>query len=286
MLQYSDILITADFDRTLTDPDSKVPARNVEAVRWFIEQGGAFTINTGRSWNLAERLLGRVPINAPLLLFNGAAAVENGQILYSHTIDAPMWEMVMAVSDAFPELNVEIQGLKDHYIVRPKEGFVALYESMKWHWTEAVPGTDLGPFVKFAVYGVAHTPRLADMYEGTAEEFARIQELDQFIRRRWGDKVDICYAAPRILDVQPKGINKGLAARELLQRLGRKILVCVGDADNDISMLEAADFAYCPGDAVIADRYENVCSCGEGAVADVIYKKIPEILGFRLDNMA
>lgn len=278
MLQYSDILITADFDRTLTGPDSKVPARNVEAIRWFIDQGGAFTINTGRSWNLAERLLGRVPINAPLLLFNGSAAVENGQILYSHTIDAPMWEMVMAVADAFPELNVEIQGLKDHYIVRPKEGFVALYESMKWHWTEAVPGTDLGPFVKFAVYGVAHTPRLADMYQGAEEEFARIQELDQFIRRHWGDKVDICYAAPRILDVQPKGIHKGLAARELQQKLGRKCLICVGDADNDIPMLDAADYAFCPADAVVADRYETVCCCAEGAVADVIYKKIPEIL--------
>ena len=40
-----------------------------------------------------------------------------------------------------------------------------------------------------------------------------------------------------------------------------------------------ADYAYCPGDAIIRDRFENVCPCGEGAVADVIYKKIPEFLG-------
>ena len=43
-------------------------------------------------------------------------------------------------------------------------------------------------------------------------------------------------------------------------------------------MLEGADFSYCPRDSAIADRFENVCACGEGAVADVIYKKIPEIL--------
>ena len=278
MLQFSDILLTVDYDRTTTGPDSKVPARNVEAVRWFMERGGAFTVNTGRSWNLGKRLLDRIPINAPLLLFNGSAAYENEQILYHHAIDVDMWPMVMAIADAFPELNVEIQGLQDHYLVRPKESFVALYDSMKWHWSEAVPGQDTGPYVKMAVYGVAHTPALADMYTGSEEEFARFQELDKFIMDCWGDKVDLCYAAPRILDVQPKGINKGVAARELLQRLGRKILVCVGDADNDIPMLDAADFAYCPGDAVIADRYENVCACGEGAVADVIYKKIPEIL--------
>ena len=278
MLQYSDILITADFDRTLTGPDSKVPQRNVEAIEWFIAQGGAFTINTGRSWNLAQRLLGRVPINAPLLLFNGSVAYEDGKMLYCHSIDVPMWQAVMEVADAFPELNVEIQGLEDHYIVRPKESFVALYEKMNWHWSEAVPGQDIGPFVKFAVYGVAHTPILGDMYRGTEEELARIDQLDRFVRERWGDKLDLCYAAPRILDAQPKGINKGTAARELQHRLGKKMLICVGDADNDIPMLDAADYAFCPGDAVIKDRYETVCNCGEGAVADVIYKKIPEIL--------
>ena len=61
--------------------------------------------------------------------------------------------------------------------------------------------------------------------------------------------------------------------------MGKKILVCVGDAENDISMLDGADYAYCPADGVVADRYETVCNCADGAVADVIYKKIPEILG-------
>ena len=278
MALFSDILLTVDFDRTLTAPDSTIPQRNIEAIRYFMANGGAFTINTGRSWNLGRQLLDRVPVNAPLLLFNGSAAYEDSRMLYCHEIHVPMWQMVMAVADAFPELNVEIQGLQDHYLVRPKDSFVALYASMKWHWSEAIPGQDTGPFVKFAVYGQAHTPKLADMYQYTDEELARFQELEKFIMDRWGDKVDLFYAAPRILDIQPKGINKGIAARELLQRMDRKILVCVGDAQNDLSMLEAADHAYCPGDAVIAHMYENVCSCAEGAVADVIYKKIPEIL--------
>ena len=49
--------------------------------------------------------------------------------------------------------------------------------------------------------------------------------------------------------------------------------------ENDVSMLDDADFAFCPKDAIVAGRYPNVCSCAEGAVADVIYEKIPEILG-------
>ena len=64
-------------------------------------------------------------------------------------------------------------------------------------------------------------------------------------------------------------------------KLGKSILVCVGDADNDKTMLDGADYAYCPGDAIIKDKFPNVCDCAQGAVADVIYKKIPEILGFQ-----
>ena len=43
---FSDVLLTVDFDRTLTAPDSTIPERNIEAIRWFIDNGGAFTVNT------------------------------------------------------------------------------------------------------------------------------------------------------------------------------------------------------------------------------------------------
>ena len=49
-------------------------------------------------------------------------------------------------------------------------------------------------------------------------------------------------------------------------------------------MLEGADYSFCPADAVVADKFPNVCNCGDGAVADVILKKIPEILDLRLDK--
>ena len=74
-------------------------------------------------------------------------------------------------------------------------------------------------------------------------------------------------------------LSKARSARDLQQKLGKKILVCAGDGMNDLSMMTDADYAFAPADAVIADRFQTVCPCAEGAVADVIYKKIPEILG-------
>ena len=275
---YSDILLTVDYDRTLTAPNGKIPERNLEAIRYFMENGGAFTLNTGRSTTTAKKLLDTLPVNAPFLLYNGSAAYEDGHLTQVVPIDVPMWEMVCAVSEAFPELNVEIQGQDNHYLVNQKPEFAAFYDKMKWGHAEGIPGTDIGPFIKCSIYGKVRDLTLNSMFSASEDETERFLAVGRFIEEHWGDKVDIFYAAPRIMDVHAKGVDKGKAARTLQQRLGRKYLVCVGDAPNDIPMLDAADFAYCPCDAVLSERYENVCKCADGAVADVIYEKIPRIL--------
>ena len=74
MPDFSDILLTVDYDRTLTAPDSTIPARNLEAIGYFMENGGAFTVNTGRSVPMSRAFLDKVPANVPLLLYNGSAA--------------------------------------------------------------------------------------------------------------------------------------------------------------------------------------------------------------------
>ena len=279
MALFDDVLLTVDYDRTLTGPDSVVPQRNWEAIDYFVKNGGTFTMNTGRSTTTMRELLYTLPNNAPLLLYNGSAAWDKDHLIDLKIIDLPLWEVLDAIGEAFPEMNLEIQAVDNHYLLNPREEFVALYDKMRWGWAEAEHGKDYGPFIKFASYGPVRKPFMSNMYECSHEDQARFDALDAFIRQRWGDKVEVFRAAPRIIDVHAKGVSKGVAAVQLKEKLGKKILVCVGDADNDITMLDAADYAFCPADGVVAARYENVCNCGDGAVADVIYKKIPEILG-------
>ncbi len=279
MALFSDVLLTVDYDRTLTAPDSSIPQRNLDAIRYFTENGGSFTLNTGRSTTTMRDHFARIPANAPFLLYNGSACWEKGKLTDLRIIDLPLWETLDAVKAAFPEMNLEIQGADNHYLLEPREEFVALYKKMHWGWAMAEHGKDYGPFLKFAAYGPVRKAVLSDMFTCSEEDNARFEEMAQFILDRWGDKVAVFRAAPRILDIHAKGVNKGAAARALQTRLGKKILVCVGDAENDITMLDGADYAFCPADGVIAQRYPTVCNCADGAVADVIYEKIPEILG-------
>ena len=275
---FSDVLLTVDYDRTLTGPDSVVPERNWEAIRYFTENGGTFTINTGRSTTTMRDLLYTFPANAPLLLYNGSAQWDKDHLINPQVIDVDMWTMLDEVGANFPEMNLEIQAMDNHYLIDPRPEFAALYAKMNWGWAPAEHGKEYGPFIKFASYGPVRKAVLADMFTCDEADNARFDQLDAFIRERWGEKVEVFRAAPRIIDVHAKGVSKGAAALALKEKLGKKILVCVGDADNDITMLDAADYPFCPAESVVADRYPNVCNCAEGAVADVIYKKIPEIL--------
>ncbi len=280
---FSDILLTVDFDRTLTGPDSTIPERNITAIRYFVENGGVFTMNTGRSTNTFRNYFDVIPVNAPFLLYNGSAAYEKGELTQLRPIDLDLWTTIRSVQKLFPELNLEIQGVKNHYLVDARPEFEAFYDAVDWLHEPATEETDMGPFLKFSLYGSTPEKTVAQLFSGTQEELALMDRAEETIRTMYADKVEVFRAAPRIIDVHAKGVSKLQAARDLQAKLGRKILVCVGDAENDLTMLEGADHAFCPEDGVVADRFPNVCKCGDGAVADVIYKKIPEILGLSLD---
>ncbi len=277
---YSDILLTVDYDRTLTAPDSTIPERNLEAIRYFMDNGGAFTVNTGRSLPMTKVFRDRVAVNAPLLLYNGSAAYDpaEGKLSFCHAIGLDLWETVRECLELFPDLTVEVQGVDAHYRFTENPAWDAFSANQQCAHAFAAPGTDLGPFLKFSLYGTFYDNTVGRLFSGTREECRRMDAAEELLKERFGEHCEVFRAAARIIDVHAKGVSKARSARELQARLGRKILVCVGDAHNDLSMMHDADYAFAPADGVIASRFPNVCPCAEGTVAEVIYEKIPEIL--------
>lgn len=279
MALYSDVLLTVDYDRTLTDTNAVVPQRNLDAIRYFMENGGTFTVNSGRSLPMTRCFKDLVPVNAPLLLYNGSAWYDTatGKMENSHLIDLDPVTVIYELQAKFPELTVEIQGVENHYIFKKNAVWEEYNVNNGGSWAYTTPD-QTGPFLKFAVYSNFVSPNASDMYTSVPREEELIQAADDYIRQKWGHRVESFRACARILDVHCRGVSKLRSARDLQKKLGKKILVCVGDADNDLTMLEGADYAFCPADGIVADRFPNVCPCGEGAVADVILEKIPALL--------
>ena len=277
MPDFSHVLLTVDFDRTLTGPDSQIPQRNIEAIEYFMANGGTFTVNTGRSTNTFAPYLETLPRNAPLLLYNGSACYDKGQLLDTQVIDLDPVQVIADMRRLFPEMNLELQGADNHHLIEPTPEAEAYYKGMNWGYAIFNENTPLYPFMKFCLFGQPRKFAVSDLFVGTEEELRSFAEATKTIAKMYEGKVEVMLAAPRILDVQAKGVSKCAAARALQKKLGKEILVCVGDAENDIPMLDGADYAYCPADGIVADRYETVCECGKGAIADVIYEKIPMI---------
>lgn len=277
---FSDVLLTVDYDRTLTAPDSTIPKRNLEAIEYFMTHGGTFTVNTGRSVPMSRRFMDLVPANAPLLLYNGSGWYDpvKQEMVRSYPIDLDPQSFLEDLQSRYPKLTMEVQGVQNHYIFQKNpiwEDYCA-HNGAAWAYgdTDAVER----PFIKAAIYGTFEDNQVSSMYKAVPWEMEMMADAIAYVEQTYGDKIDIFRACARIVDFHAKGCNKLKTARDLQIALGKKYLVCVGDADNDLTMLQGADFAYCPADGIVADRFENVCECAKGAVADVIYEKIPSFL--------
>ena len=277
---FSSVLLTVDFDRTLTAPDSTIPQRNIDAIEAFMAKGGTFTVNTGRSVPMIAPYADGIPTNAPLLLYNGSAAYDwkNKRFAFTKEIGLPMWDTIRALIQDFPDLTVELQGVDAHYTFSENQPWEAYCRFNGCAYGYAKEGDDVGPFLKLALYGTFHDETVAGMSAGSTEELARMDQVEQLLNEKYGEYCEVFRACPRIIDLHAKGVSKANIARDLQKQLDKATLVCVGDGENDIPMLNDADYAYCPGDAIVKERYENVCDCAKGAVADVIFEKIPQLI--------
>lgn len=152
---FSDILLTVDFDRTLTAPDSTIPSRNLDAIAWFMSEGGAFTVNTGRSLPMCQVFMNQVHTNAPLLLYNGSAAYDpiSGQFELCTPIDLDWHQAVQRLRTLLPDLTVELQGVEKHYIFEKDEMWERFCAHNHCPWGYGDNLNNPGPFLKLAVYG-------------------------------------------------------------------------------------------------------------------------------------
>ncbi|MBQ8108156.1 MAG: HAD hydrolase family protein, partial [Ruminococcus sp.] len=116
-----------------------------------------------------------------------------------------------------------------------------------------------------------------------AIEPEKMQRLMDYVSAKGWKDVDFVRSSKEYYEILPQNISKGSALKKMREICGFDdfTIVAMGDYNNDIEMLEAADFAVCPSNAVadvkaICDLVLEV-SCEEDAVAhtiDFIYKKL------------
>lgn len=276
MGKFSDILFTSDFDHTISGPDNNVPQANIDAIRYFIREGGLFCINSGRSVPLLRRRIHEIPTNAPCLCYNGAACYDFAaeKLIYAHELPEFATGLLELVAQSGQNVCMEVQRLDNHYEIGtqlPARLRFLAHEGLEPIFTnKAVPL----PWMKVIVCGATGESVMERAEDVSAQELAEFVGLQRKIEEFCGKNCYVTRSMPRLIEISNPMCNKGLAARALAERLGRKILVSAGDAPNDEQMLLQADFSFCPSDADASIRaLSNVRVCAAsnvGCLADAI----------------
>ena len=70
--EFTGLMLVCDMDGTLLNSKLEVSDENVRAIEYFVDNGGVFTIATGRMELGVRKYLRILPVNAPVILYNGA----------------------------------------------------------------------------------------------------------------------------------------------------------------------------------------------------------------------
>ena len=257
---FDGVLLASDFDGTLVPHTGKLTEGVKKALAFFIENGGRFTVCSGRAY-LGFHAYSAEYINAPVLLANGGMAYdyERRKIVVDNGIGDEGIVPLRAVAERFPELSVEFFPFDKAYAVHLTEGAQQHFTNQGIPFARADDPADV-PLPWFKV-----------MLGGPAPLVAQAQ---QFLRAHVPE-LSFLPTTGSYLEILKKGVNKGTALLALADALGigHAHVYAVGDGYNDVEMLQAAAKAFVPanGDAeAMACADVVVPSNEEDAVAHVI----------------
>ena len=215
MGKFDGVLFYSDYDDTLYNMHLTVSPGNQAAVRYFMAEGGRFSIATGR----AHRTF-TPQIQAEGLAFNAPVVLSNGAAIYDYQADAYLVrtrladetaERMAQVCAAFPDLAFEAYHGEDIYIHNPNQVTMA----------------HLGRVgVPYTVCPIAEMPKpwLKVIMEQDEPYLRRVQA---YIQAHWPEEYEAIFSNRYLLELTSRGSNKGTMvarmAREL-ENMGLRVI--------------------------------------------------------------
>lgn len=236
--QYK-FLVATDMDYTLLMPGTPVSEANRQAVKSIQEAGGAFTLATGRTSFLTGIYSDDLDVTVPLITSNGASLFDPVSRKDIFSADFPE-EINRKLIKLFLENNTDATGYSDEGILfapnSSRREFVHNYNKGIPDRIKALTGEITWETLEGKLPNI-NKYLLIKANEHILSELALIPELQ------------VVMSAVDFYDVMLTGTSKGLALLELAKKLNipEGKVFALGDSDNDIPMLDAADYAVVMG---------------------------------------
>jgi Cof subfamily protein (haloacid dehalogenase superfamily) len=241
-------LIVFDLDGTLLDERGKISTFTAGTLASLAERGIAYTVATGRSLHASKDILSAHGFRLPHVL-------KNGVMVWDPQTDDTRWQNCLTLD--------EIEHVMTEMLKQKVSPFVSTIEPGNRHGIYHPPiqhSIEKGLADYYANSDGLHVLPLSDLPADA--DIVSISAIGHSASIRHVEKVIapephlLAYAAPaleggdwRWIDIHHIEATKGGAVLSLKRELGVSRVVCFGDGTNDLSMFEAADEAYAPGNA-------------------------------------
>ena len=263
MGRFDGVLFFADYDDTLYNSAHTVAPEDLEAIRYFMDNGGHFSIATGR----AHRTF-TPQIEKEGLLFNAPVVLGNGAAIYDYAADRYLLDsrlppnapaMLERLCGRFPALGFEAYHGEDIYVHNPNA-------VTREHLAKVGGAQILCPIPDMP------TPWSKVILQ---QDESYLKEVQARLLSRWGDQCEAIFSNRYLLEVTAKGCDKGATVDRVAKLLGiaRSNLYCMGDNLNDIPMLALSAIPFAPANCTqaVKDWGARVLGhCDDHAVAQAI----------------
>lgn len=234
---FDGYLLCSDFDGTMAEK-AQVSQENCDAIAYFQREGGIFCPTSGRLTSFFHSMTDRFRANGPVITLNGTSIsiyaedpAEDEQLYLGYMPNALMKEYV---SDA-----LTLEGVNYVWVYQQPNVCLLLPEGKEVH-------SDEGRRILTTL----------DEIEGDALKIVighdkdHLPEIRAALEPKYRDRLAFGSSWDTGYEAQLLGTTKGDSVLRVKKMVGAHTLVCVGDYENDLTMIKSADIGYAVGNAV------------------------------------
>lgn len=226
----------SDIDGTLLRRDAPLTEDVIAAAARYTDCGGLLSLCTGRSLPAVRQTASAIGVNAPCIVYGGAAIYDFQQerFLDVHPFSEELMSSVCSVLETFPDVSMQV--------FTPERVFV-LHRNHRLD-TLGVPEENIG--------AVSTPEEVPDTVLKLVMCCDAPHQLEQ-CRRFFSPKLcEFTFSSRTFVDVVPSGAGKGEALRRLSQLLNIPLTQFwgAGDAITDLHMLQTCAVSFAPKNAL------------------------------------
>lgn len=259
-------MICSDLDDTLMNSHQQISDNVRGAINRYIDAGGKFVMVTGRMTSGALPVCKDLGLKGELVTFQGAVVsdITTGKVLYEANFTT---EEAVDICKYIEELDFYFQTyIEDYFITKEANDLTRMYAKLS-NAKYIETGINVSEYLQ---KNSLRPPKIVLM-----DVPEKIKPMLKFLQDKYDGQYLVNTSKPFIIEIVLKSINKGTAVSCLAQKynIDREDIICVGDSENDISMLSYAGLGIAVenGDKIAKDHADLIApSCDDDAIAWII----------------